>query len=150
MANKLIDQFPAAQPLSGAELLLAWQNGGTVVVTPDQVIALVPAIPAAPVVSATGDYSVAADENATQFDNYGADAAITFSLPPWQAGLSFGFAVVEAETVTIAANGSDEIALAGLILASALSSATPYCAVTLQATNAPGVWVVRAATGAWE
>jgi hypothetical protein len=57
----------------------------------------------------TGNYTVITSDYGVYFNNSGAGAGVTFSLPASVAGAFYIFAVLTAQTVTITANGSDTI-----------------------------------------
>jgi len=53
------------------------------------------------VVSKTADYSVVAADSYREFDNNGAAGAVVFSLPASVVGLANGYAVMEAQDLTV-------------------------------------------------
>jgi hypothetical protein len=57
----------------------------------------------------TANYTVVAADNYTLFDNVGAGAAITFTLPALAAGYYFGFRVEAGQNVTVASNEGDNL-----------------------------------------
>lgn len=57
----------------------------------------------------TAAYTVVANDNYTLFDNVGAGAAITFTLPVLAAGYFFGFRVQADQNVTVASNEGDNM-----------------------------------------
>jgi len=62
--------------------------------------------------SKTANYTVVANDNYTLFDNVGAGAAVTFTLPVLANGYFFGFRVVANQNITVSSNeGSNMIAL---------------------------------------
>lgn len=62
--------------------------------------------------SKTANYTVVANDNFTMFDNVGAGAGITLTLPTLASGYLFGFRVQADQSMTIASNeGSNMVAL---------------------------------------
>ena len=59
----------------------------------------------------TGNYTVVAADNYTLFDNTGAGAAVTFTLPALANGYLFGFSVVADQSVTVASAAGDDMVL---------------------------------------
>lgn len=57
----------------------------------------------------TAAYTVVANDNYTLFDNVGATAAITFTLPVLANGYLFGFRVQAGQNVTVASNEGDNM-----------------------------------------
>lgn len=60
-------------------------------------------------VSKSGDYTVVAADNFTVFDNVGAGAGVTFTLPTLANGYMFGFRAIADFSVTVASAEGDNI-----------------------------------------
>jgi hypothetical protein len=101
-------------------------------------------------VSKTANYTIVALDNGTHFDNIGAAANITLTLPTAANGLTFSFAVHAAHSIIVDAAGTDIIAL-GTLLTSAggtVTGATPYSYVEIEC-HAAGVWIATSQLGGW-
>lgn len=59
----------------------------------------------------TADYTVLAADNGALYSTQGAGGAVTFALPAATVGLSYWFAVQEAQELRIDPNGTETIAL---------------------------------------
>lgn len=57
----------------------------------------------------TAAYTVVANDNYTLFDNVGATAAVTFTLPALANGYLFGFRAQADQTITVASNEGDNM-----------------------------------------
>lgn len=95
-------------------------------------------------------YSVLAGDSFTVFNNTGAAAQVTYTLPTAAAGLQYTFinTAAGATFTKVLASGTDKIAQAGTLGASAgnLTSTAIWSTVTL-VCMATGTWVVTASTG---
>jgi hypothetical protein len=100
--------------------------------------------------SKTASYSVLSSDNNTDFDNAGASAAITFTLPAWSAGLSYCFATEAAETVTIQAANGNFIVEAGVETASGgtAQSTMQYSNLCIVAKTS-AIWQIDRHIGGW-
>lgn len=100
----------------------------------------------------TGNYVVLNTESRDLFTNLGASAGITYTLPAGLAGLSYTFIVEDADGITVAGNGAQQIRVAAAISTATtgnISSTTIGDSVTLtwtgtswHATSTVGTWTV--------
>lgn len=145
---------PTTSTINGAGTLVLNQNDAALVVSDGtNYFALVSRTSGdgtVPVSSHTGDYSVLAADSGTHFDNIGAAGTVIFSLPSVAAGLSFGFLVSAAQTVRVAAAGSEQIAIGGTNSAAGgnVESNTPFSFIQVE-SHGVGQWVASSSVGSW-
>lgn len=96
-----------------------------------------------PVIAHTTDHTLDETEAGQIFTNEGASGAITYTLPPASAGLSFGFAVVVAQYLNIEADGDDEIGGSASASGGALGDM-----IFLRGFD-DGTWKLESSAGSW-
>lgn len=97
----------------------------------------------------SGDTLTAA-ESGSFHTNRGAGGGVSLNLPAASAGLSFRFAVIAAQTLTIVANGTDTIQVGPTVSIAGgnISQNTSGRSIILDC-DATGKWVATSQVGAW-
>jgi hypothetical protein len=143
------DAAPPVQKASASQFGIVEVDGTTITAT-GGVISAVTGVGSLTVVSKTADYTVTSGDYGKSFDNSGAGADITLSLPAAAVGAYLRATVYAAHYVELLANGTDQIAIGGDISAAGgyIRSNTPYSSITLEA-HGVGKWIATAQVGAW-
>lgn len=102
------------------------------------------------VVSKLLDYALLVTESYNDFDNNGAAAAVTFTLPAAAVGLAYGFAVVAAHAVTIKAPIGVTLRLGELSSTSGgtISSSSVGSCLFIKCRTLTD-WFVQSSMGSW-
>ena len=107
-----------------------------------------------PAVAVTANATLNSYQNGGSFNNTGAAGAVTITLPTAVPGLYYHFARTAAQSLKVATNGTDYIALPGTPGTAATTSitcnatTTPVGNVTVEC-NVAGSWVIRDYAGTW-
>ncbi len=99
----------------------------------------------------TANYTVLKGDTGTVFDNAGAAATITFTLPAATVGQVYSFCTVAAQSIVVTPGGSDTIGLGAKAAGASITSAASKGAfLTLVCTSA-NAWTITAisSTPAW-
>lgn len=83
------------------------------------------------------------------FTNTGEIASLQYDLPPATIGLQFTFAVVEAQDLVVAADGTDVLQVMEVASGLSMTSNTPGSVVTLTCIEA-GTWMATSVVGPWD
>lgn len=94
--------------------------------------------------------NAASAESFSHYTNTGASGATTINLPAAAAGLTYSFSIEAAQTLTVAANGTDTIRIAGTASSAGgnISSGTIGDCIALICSQT-GKWVSLAHEGTW-
>ena len=96
-------------------------------------------------IAKTANYSLTATDCGKVIHNSGATGAVTLTLPVAQAGLTYTFLVMAAQTLTVQASGTDKIAIAATnsVAGGHIAASAVFAAVTLVAIGT-GQWAALA------
>ena len=102
------------------------------------------------VTSKTASYSVLAADSYKDFDNNGAAGSVTFTLPASTVGLTYGFAVMEAQNLVITAPGGSTIYLGALATSAGgtITSSTVGSYLLVKCRSATE-WIAQSSMGSW-
>lgn len=98
----------------------------------------------------TTDMTLVATNSGTVFNNIGAGAQVTFTLPTAADGMWFGFYVDAAQTVVVDAAGTDTIRHVADVSSAGgtFTSGAQYSYLEIWCVSA-GKWIVKIRTGTW-
>lgn len=96
-----------------------------------------------PVIAFALDQTLDEDDAGQIITNEGASGALTYTLPPASAGLKFGFAVVVAQDLEIAADSGETVGGASSLTASDIG------AMMFIRGFDDGTWLIESQTGTW-
>ncbi|MEK7599379.1 MAG: hypothetical protein AAB474_02955, partial [Patescibacteria group bacterium] len=92
----------------------------------------------------TADYTITASDNGKTFNNNGATALVTFTLPTADASQKYNFKIVDSDGIRIAASGSDTIFIGGTTLsAPAFATSTVVGSEFIVESYAANKWTAR-------